>query len=986
MSEKKPTTAVASPSTTPTPTSPGVTHPVERAPDASSAKSLAGTYPERLVELEQKFVTTRRGEWPKDDAPETLAALALSGGGIRSATFCLGVLQALARRSLLQRFDFLSTVSGGGYIGSFIGAWMKREGAARVQEQLPDSDSKPVRFLRDNGRYLAPNGGADLMTATAAHLRNWFTVWLVLGTLVLGTLLLAESVKIVTRNVAWTASMEKISKRDAARQVAKKAEAVPTTPVAAAPTEATMLNAVVHAADLVGKASDTVRQAAEPKSFWSEAKEHIMWSPFFQAAGWVLLLFGVSTAVAYWFVGQFRRLWQLWLLLGAIGVAMAAWLGGAATADWSPLRKSAAAACYLTTLFMAIRAATWAREPDMGRNRFTDSLAGGLMLTLGVAVFAIIDTIGQSLALDPQWWVSAGLLPGLAAAAHWLMPRLTEASKGEMPGWVGKLVLPLVAAVVALVAFGVLSMAAHRIGGLVAHAVAPPQPAPGTGQIALQGALVAGTALAGLVAAVLLGLRFAFVNMSSHHRLYSARLTRAYLGASNPWRINPKKTHAANSRGQELFATDEEVPAGDVTSTLPDDQISFPEYTPHLRGGPLHLINSTVNETVSGISNIEARDRHGFSFAIGPAGVSVRTSDHAEFLPAPPAPDAGPKPAAGYCYVRAANVSWYHTLALKTDRPVQIELPPVGAWVGISGAAFTTGLGARTNLAFSFLLGFFNIRLGYWWDSGINPAQRKGVAPRPPGVKLADVLSRVFPAQAGLLDEIMARFHGPARRHWYLSDGGHFENCAVYELIRRRIPLIVCCDCGADPAYEFEDVANLVRKARIDFRAEIVFWEAAEIENRFGAHAQNKAPQPRLAAALGSLADLGLMTEGPNAGFSRKHAALATVTYADGSKSLLLLIKPTLTADAPIDLCHYDATDSAFPQQSTLDQFFDEAQWESYRKLGEFIGGRLFGDDKASGSAEWNALASLAVDYARERAAGAPAAPPTAGVRLQAVA
>src|SRR5947209_1432046 len=55
--------------------------------------------------------TGRSGERPR-------TALALSGGGIRSAVFCLGVLQALAKRDILKNFDYLSTVSGGGYTGS----------------------------------------------------------------------------------------------------------------------------------------------------------------------------------------------------------------------------------------------------------------------------------------------------------------------------------------------------------------------------------------------------------------------------------------------------------------------------------------------------------------------------------------------------------------------------------------------------------------------------------------------------------------------------------------------------------------------------------------------------------------------------------------------------------------------------------------------------------------------------------------------------
>ncbi|WP_299694090.1 hypothetical protein [Hydrocarboniphaga sp.] len=66
-----------------------------------------------------------------------------------------------------------------------------------------------------------------------------------------------------------------------------------------------------------------------------------------------------------------------------------------------------------------------------------------------------------------------------------------------------------------------------------------------------------------------------------------------------------------------------------------------------------------------------------------------------------------------------------------------------------------------------------------------------------------------------------------ARR--YLSDGGHFENTAAYELIRRRLPLIIVADCGADPGYQFDDVANLVRKARINLGAEICFLDESEL-------------------------------------------------------------------------------------------------------------------------------------------------------------
>ena len=68
--------------------------------------------------------------------PDRRAALCISGGGIRSATFGLGILQGLARCGLLEKFHYLSTVSGGGYIGSWLSAWINRAGLTSVTAQL----------------------------------------------------------------------------------------------------------------------------------------------------------------------------------------------------------------------------------------------------------------------------------------------------------------------------------------------------------------------------------------------------------------------------------------------------------------------------------------------------------------------------------------------------------------------------------------------------------------------------------------------------------------------------------------------------------------------------------------------------------------------------------------------------------------------------------------------------------------------------------
>jgi hypothetical protein len=77
-----------------------------------------------------------------------------------------------------------------------------------------------------------------------------------------------------------------------------------------------------------------------------------------------------------------------------------------------------------------------------------------------------------------------------------------------------------------------------------------------------------------------------------------------------------------------------------------------------------------------------------------------------------------------------------------------------------------------------------------------------------------------------------AAFMAPRRRRWRLSEGGNFENLGGDELIRRRLPLIGIIGADADPNYGFKDVANLVRKARLDFDAEITFLDGAELDKR----------------------------------------------------------------------------------------------------------------------------------------------------------
>ena len=464
---------------------------------------------------------------------------------------------------------------------------------------------------------------------------------------------------------------------------------------------------------------------------------------------------------------------------------------------------------------------------------------------------------------------------------------------------------------------------------------------------------------------------------------YTARLTRAYLGASNPRRIAP-----APSRGGNRTDGVQDCPAPvSVTQVQADDDMSIEKCwwskeegkDPFAKGAPLHLVNVTINETLSGVSRVQQNDRKGVGMAIGPAGISAGVRHHVVFQDQQSEKEqsagkgtvkqilgrltsifysllSGSAPtkeqSAGRGERRAKVFPQKQLLDESSNtfcRPFRMfaykkrcegdeqevwytgRSLSLGQWTGISGAAFSTGLGSRTSLGLSLIAGFFNVRLGLWWDSGVEPTNRCGTATK--GSRQSEwFFSWLLPVQSFLVDEFLSRFPGVARRWWYLSDGGHFENTGAYELIRRRLRLIVIVDAAADPDYAYEDLANLTRKARLDFGAEIEFLDAKALRwmrrNR------------RNMGCLAHFGSLEMLRRG------RARAALAWVRYKDqpASESLIVFVKPTLVGDEPPDITSYRATHPMFPQQTTADQFFDEAQWESYRKLGHFITERVFAD------------------------------------------
>jgi hypothetical protein len=207
----------------------------------------------------------------------------------------------------------------------------------------------------------------------------------------------------------------------------------------------------------------------------------------------------------------------------------------------------------------------------------------------------------------------------------------------------------------------------------------------------------------------------------------------------------------------------------------------------------------------------------------------------------------------------------------------------------LSGAAANPAMGFHTSPALSFLLAMFNVRLGAWVG---NPRHRS---------------SYQHTASSGapnlLVDDFLGRT-GDGSKYLMLSDGGHFENTGVYELIRRRSRLIFCCDSGCDGEYVFGDLLHLVERCQIDFGVTIIIPEMYHLRP-FG-----------------------------RTGYARSNFTIATVQYDRGATGYLVIFKPTVTRDACETVRSFDRENASFPQVSTADQWFYESEFEAYRLLG----------------------------------------------------
>jgi hypothetical protein len=304
--------------------------------------------------------------------------------------------------------------------------------------------------------------------------------------------------------------------------------------------------------------------------------------------------------------------------------------------------------------------------------------------------------------------------------------------------------------------------------------------------------------------------------------------------------------------------------------------------------GPYHIINTNLVLTKS--NERTYRMRGGDSFILSPL----------------------------YCGSNATG--WQPTEDYMGD---ELTVPTAMAISGAAANPWTAsgGSGVTRNPLLGMLMALMNLRLGFWVP---NPSDdcRRGRFRR--SSRKSFRANHFEPGLKEVLG-VSLRERSPV---CLLSDGGHFENLGLYELIRRRLRLIVLCDGTADPGYAFSDLQNALARIGADFGARIEFDKKTTLQ-RF---------MPSIDAIYPK--DVRL---------SESAYAIAQIIYADGRTGHLVYLTTALCKGLRLKLLGYKGAHRDFPDQSTADQFFDEEQFEAYRELGYVIADDFIRHDMQNG-------------------------------------
>ncbi|HET7107503.1 MAG TPA: patatin-like phospholipase family protein [Candidatus Acidoferrum sp.] len=901
---------------------------LESRPDIQAKlASVTGYTPSKwLLELELEQVEKRRENCkvtiPVAPATPTsssylraansgLMGLCFSGGGIRSASFNLGILQGLAELKLLRCFDYLSSVSGGGYIHQWLAAWSMRRDFEEVSKQLiplpeennPGTHPEPIRWLRRYTNYLTPQVGllsADTWVAVATWLRNTLLNQLILVSgLLFGVLLphIATFPSLIPSTGRWAAIvivticfLSLLAWNDVARNLVVLRGLGPEQEkgLGQGGVQRWIVLPLLVASFLLTLLFPTI----------SSATFGIDLTAVFLGSTAILLVFGLvivyrggaplSFLKSHQDSSKFKSVKQFWdqklkrveyvkfgiVLLGFVMAALIAAICGAGWIVGSMVfvaKIEAYTGCLwwrsvlvllpplilagplFTMLFLlGLLGRTFKDE----RREWLSRLAAWVTLySLGWVLAFGFSLFGYTAFLFLKTKVIAGIpvlvtwigtsLGGLLAGKN---SKSNGATDDKAPSNFGKIELFAIVGPYAFIA-GMAVLLATVAEVILMHTL----PA---GKFA-----ATATFLVPMAICALFGWRVD-INEFSMHAFYRNRLARCYLGASNPDRHpNP------------FTGFDEEDTKIAVSELLPGDKDK--------KGycGPFPIFCTALNLTFG--EDLAWQERKAASFAITPlySGYDV-----------------------GWTAARGKSKLRFNGFVKTASYAYPSPGIHISTAVAISGAAVSPNWGYHSNPATAFLLTVFNARLGWWLR---NPRKLSET-----GTKLnSDKHPSASPGFSlyALISELLGQSDDTSD-YVYLTDGGHFDNMGLYELVRRRCRFIVICDSEEDGKVRFSGIGMAIRKCRIDFGAEI-----------------NLDLRP-----LEHVGDTQLSTS---------HCVTGTIRYPEDPErvGIVVYIKSSLTGDEPSDVLNYKKEHPSFPHDSTANQWFTESQFESYRRLGHHV-------------------------------------------------
>ncbi|TAN67494.1 MAG: hypothetical protein EPN17_11000 [Methylobacter sp.] len=930
----------------------------------------------------------------RSEADETnLVGLAFSGGGIRSATFGLGVLEALKEKRILEKVDYLSTVSGGGYIGSWLSAncarhgnnWSKMPTGKNKIEECKDWQES-VGYLRRYSNYLSPNIGflsVDTWSMLTTWLRNTLLVQLMVIIGIATVLLLPRTLlpllslpienllSITFVFVIWIFfSLHQVKPKNIYKHpITAFLERISFIKNIRIPRLAVFFIAMLV---LIGFYS---LMWSEFSLIWPQGKndptygygktitkllpplytnENFKWRQIHSVLVISYLSFAAFSFVSsrgnivgikniHHFLVAIPASIVLHLLFSAIVYKIGDWkgfVGGEILAfTWVPPMIACSLALAINVLIgiQGIDSYEVIRE---WWSRF-----GAWLAIYGTAWMLIVVTSfygplwAEILYYEESWktigsgWIGttiAGLLAGKSASTNgtdgntFSIKIKQTLAKGApfififglvvIVSWAVHLVIAVNSNNLNISKEGLLGKGSPIIEAQQIHSqidacsfnnVLPVCIAkdgeikytlePGyynkdtkeyfdTNQLADKNKqhspydkhwelittssqpLVTGMLILSWLIGLILSRRID-INEFSLNAFYRDRLARCYLGASN------------DKREPHPFTGFDEQDDINLSSLGGNNK------NPPCR--PFHILNCALN--LGGSSDLSLHTRHSAVFTLTPLYCgSAYVPKGGNGKPIENAPDGKPqqigyRPTANYCGTE--------------------HQPTLGQAVSVSGAAASPNMGYHTSLPVAFLMTLFNARLGWWF-----PNPNKNLWENPSPMWSLKYLRYELFGTANETDDFLA-----------ISDGGHFENLAAYELIKRRCKVIIISDGECDPKLQFEGLANLTRLSDVDLDATI--------------NIDIRAIQP-----------VG------DEKWSRSRCSVGKIHYRkterfpdDPVDGWLIYIKAAMNGHEGTSVMQYKATHPDFPHETTGNQFYTEDQFESYRSLGRDITEKLFG-------------------------------------------